>query len=208
MKKLRFVIIACALLLLCACEADVTQEKTTTLDGTSNSSATKETTTLPQKIEHIAQKLENGMLDNLDEYSDDEKEQIKQAVENDGYTLEYNDDGSGTLSNEEGEWIVGAGWVKNEYTDGVPEIDFADVTMGLEDKDSKGNYYMFLLRKANFLEVENYVETLEQAGFDNVETKTVNQQGDAVVFEAENAQGKRIELGYSSLGFTLKIYKK
>lgn len=207
MKKAGFVIAVCLLLFLCACEDSVVQNKTTNPDGTSTSSAIKETTTLPQKIEHIAQKLENGMLDNLDEYSDDEKEQIKQAVENDGYTLEYNSDGSGTLSNEEGEWTVGAGWVKNEYTEGVPEIDFANVTMGYEDKDSKGDYYMFLIRQANFLEVENYVETLEQAGFNKVETKTVNQHGNAVVFEAENDQGKRVELGYSSLGFTLKIYK-
>ncbi len=206
MKKVWLFLIVTSLLLLCAC-GDNSSEETPADKINTSSSVTPETTTLPQKIEHIAQKLENGMLDNLDEYSDDEKEQIKQAVENDGYTLEYNADGSGTLSNEEGEWTVGAGWVRNEYTDSVPEIDFADVTMSLEDKDSGGEYYMFLIRQANFLEVENYVETLEQCGFNKVETKTVIQEGNTVVFEAENAQGKRVELGYSSLGFTLKIYK-
>lgn len=207
MKKIGLVLIACALLLLCACQDNSAKEKNTSSNAVSTSSATKETTTLPKKIEHIADKLEKGMLDNLDEYSDDEREQIKQAVENDGYTLEFNADGSGTLSNEEGEWTVGAGWVKNEYTDGVPEIDFANITMSMEDSDSKGNHYMFLIRQANFLEVENYVETLEQCGFNKVDTKTVVQESNTVVFEAENAQGKRLELGYSSLGFTLKIYK-
>ena len=207
MKKIWFVFIACALLVLCACEDNSEQENNTSSNAASTTSSTKETTTLPKNIEHIADKLENGMLDNLDDYSDDEKEQIKQAVENDGYTFEYNDDGSGTLSNEEGEWTVGAGWVKNEYTDGVPEIDFANITMSLEDSDSKGDYYMFLIRQANFLEVENYVETLEQCGFNQVDTKTVIQESNTAVFESENAQGKRVELGYSSLGFTLKIYK-
>ncbi len=207
MKKVCLVLIMVALLSLCACRDNTAQEKTTDPQGTSTSSVTKETTTLPKKIEHIAQKLEKGMLDNLDEYSEDEKEQIKQAVENDGYTLEFNSDGSGTLSNEEGEWTVGAGWVKNEYTDGVPEIDFASITMSMEDQDSKGDYLMFLIRQANFLEVENYVETLEQCGFNDVDSKTVIQDGDTIVFEAANSQGKRVELGYSSLGFTLKLYK-
>lgn len=204
MKKVWLVILVLVLFLLCSCEGNNTQQTTSKADS---SSATQQTTTVPQKIEHVAQKLENGMLDNLDEYSDDEKDQIKQAVENDGYTLEFNPDGSGTLSNEEGEWTVGAGWVRNEYTETVPEIDFANITMSLEDKDSDGEYYMFLIRQANFLEVENYVETLEQCGFNKVETKTVIQESNTVVFEAENAQGKRVELGYSSLGFTLKLYK-
>ncbi len=206
MKKVLPLLLVVLLLLLCSC-ADESYEEKVTDESVTTSSTTKETTTLPKKIEHIANKLENGMLENLDEYSDEEKEQIKQAVENDGYTLEFNPDGSGKLSNEEGEWTVAAGWVKNEYTEGVPEIDFANITMSVEESDKKGNYYMFLIRQANFLEVENYIETLCQVGFDKVETKTIAQESNSAVFEAENSQGKRVEIGYSSLGFTLKIYK-
>lgn len=209
MKKILLLLIACAMLLLCACNQDTADGEEKSTESTAQSSASSEgSTTVPaQRIEHIAEKLENGMLENLDEYSDEEKEQIKDAVEKDGYTLEFKDDGSGVLSNEEGEWTVAAGWVENEYTEGIPEIDFGTVTMSLEDNDSKGNYYMFLIRQANFLEVENYVETLSQIGFNEVESKVVNQDGNAVVFVAKNSNGKRVELGYSSNGFTFKVYK-
>ncbi|MBQ8784356.1 MAG: hypothetical protein IJZ57_11360 [Clostridia bacterium] len=209
MKKILLLLIACAMLLLCACDEDTPKVEEDQNKSTSQSSApSEESTTVPsQRIEHIAEKLENGMLENLDEYNEEEKEQIKSAVEKDGYTLEFKDDGSGVLSNEEGEWTVAAGWVENEYTEGIPVIDFGTVTMSMEDEDSKGNYYMFLIRQANFLEVENYVETLGQIGYTDVISKVVNQSANAVVFEAQNSNGKRIELGYSSNGFTFKIYK-
>lgn len=209
MKKILLLLIACAMLLFCACDEDAPKVEEDQTKSTSQSSAPSEesTTVAPQRIEHIAEKLEKGMLENLDEYNEEEKEQIKSAVEKDGYTLEFNDDGSGVLSNEEGEWTVAAGWVENEYTEGIPVIDFGTVTMSMEDEDSKGKYYMFLIRQANFLEVENYVETLGQIGFTDVISKVVNQSANAVVFEAQNSNGKRIELGYSSNGFTFKIYK-
>lgn len=209
MKKILLLLVTAAVLLLCACNEDssLKNENSTQSSAESSSSAEQSTTVPPQRIEHIAEKLESGMLENLDEYSDEEKQQIKEAVEQDGYTLEFNDDGSGVLSNEEGEWTVAAGWVENEYTEGIPVIDFGAVTMSLEDNDSKGDYYMFLIRQASFLEVENYVETLGQVGFDDVESKVVNQDGNAVVFVAQNSAGKRVELGYSSNGFTLKLYK-
>ncbi|MBQ8227625.1 MAG: hypothetical protein IJZ88_01285 [Clostridia bacterium] len=209
MKKILLLLVTCAMLMLCACDEDTSQEKeNSTKSSSQNITSSESSTTVPsQRIEHIAEKLENGMLENLDEYSDEEKEKIKDAVEKDGYSLEFKDDGSGILSNEEGEWTVAAGWVENEYTEGIPVVDFGNVTMSLEDTDSKGDYYMFLIRQANFLEVENYVETLGQIGFNDVESKVVNQDGNAIVFVAENNNGKRVELGYSSNGFTFKIYK-
>lgn len=204
MKKTILLLLAVVMFLFSACEKKPPE---TDAESTDPSTTTKESTTLAQKIEHIADKLKNGMLENLEDYNEEEKEQIKQAVENDGYTLEFNEDGSGTLSSEEGEWTVAAGWVRNDYTDGVPEVDFANITMSMEDSDNRGNYYMFLIRQANYLEVENYVETLEGSGFDKVISKAMYQEGNTAVFEAENSEGKRVELGYSSLGFTFKIYK-
>ncbi len=209
MKKTVAFLLALCLLTFVGCSGDLSDgEKASSVDGETTTSTTVADATIPsQRIEHIAEKLEKGMLENFDGYSDEEKEQIKEAVEKDGYTLEFNDDGSGKLSNEEGEWTVAAGWVDNEYTRGVPEMDFAVITMSMEDSDNGGDYYMFLIRQADFLEVENYVETLCQVGFDNIETKVINQDVETIVFEAENKDGKGIELGYSSNGFTIKIYK-
>lgn len=207
MKKALLILSVVLLASLCACNKDSKPDSHSLPQTTTAATQTKPATTLPQRIEHIAQKLKEGRLESFDGYSDEEKEQIKQAVENDGYTLEFNADGSGSLSNEEGEWTVAAGWVKNEYTEGVPEVDFANVTMSFEGNDSKGDYYMLFMRQASYLEVENYVETLCQAGFDKIETKALNQEGQMIVFEAENKLGKRIEIGYSSNGFSMELYK-
>ncbi len=204
MKKTAVVLLAAVMLILCSCNGnpDTSEQKTTEPVTT-----TMSTTMPPKKAEHIAQKIEEGLVGDLNEYSEDEKEQIKDAAEKDGYTLEFKDDGSGVLSNEEGEWTVGAGWVENDYTASVPEMDFGVITMSVEESDSKGEYYMFLIRQADFFETENYVETLEQVGFNEVETKAVYQQSNSIVFIAENKSGKRVEIGYSPNGFTLKLYK-
>ena len=133
-----------------------TAVNTTAGSGTSYSDETSESTTLSQqKIEHIAESIEKGRFDTFDSYSDDEKEKIKQAVESDGYTLEYNPDGSGTLSNDEGSWFIGKGWVDNEFTQGVPAPDFGTVTMSAQDKDDNGDFYIFLLREVTAQEASD-----------------------------------------------------
>lgn len=209
MKKAALFLLVGIMILLCSCNSETpVAESTTSKNEESNTTSGSQATTIPpQRIEHIAEKIEQGMIENLDEYSDEEKEQIKEAIEKDGYTIEFKDDGSGVLSNEEGEWTVAAGWVNNDYTEGIPEIDYGEVTMSMEDEDQKGAYYMFLIRKADFLEVENYVETLEQVGFTKIESKVVEQSSNTIVFVASNSAGKLIELGYSQNGFTLKLYK-
>ncbi len=207
MKKLLVLFMVAVLLFLCACDDETTkqEEKTSTTTTTTTTAAS---TTIPsQRVEHIAQKLENGMLENLNEYNEEEKEQIKQAVEKDGYTLEFKEDGSGVLSNEEGEWTVAAGWVENEYTQGVPKVDFGAVTMSVEDEDDDGKYYMFLIRQAKFKEVENYIEQLELAGFNDIADKVLNEAGKMIVFNAKNPSGKLVSIGYSSNGFTIKLTK-
>ncbi len=196
MKKIVLLITVSLLLLLWGCNKN---------PGEQQSGTTTTTTDSHQKIQQAAEKVKNGNLGSFSEYSDEELEEIVSAVAKDGYSLEIKDDGSGILSNEEGEWIVGKGWVENEYTKGVPEIDFGEITMSVEDEDSQGKYYMFLIRSASFLEAENYVETLCQRGFDNIQDKVINQKGNMIVFNAQNDQGKKVSLGYSSNGFTLKL---
>ncbi|MGN1480047.1 MAG: hypothetical protein ACI4XH_09780, partial [Acutalibacteraceae bacterium] len=163
MKKIAAAVLpALMVLALCSCsdkaDGGDTTANTTASSGTSYSDETTEITTLAQqKIDHIAESIEKGRFSSFDGYSEQEKEQIKQAVENDGYTLEYNSDGSGTLSNDEGSWFVGKGWVDNEFTQGLPAPDFGTVTMSAQDKDDSGDFYIFLLREVTSQEAADYV---------------------------------------------------
>ncbi len=209
MKKLFVLILAFSLLCLCGCVKNANNDETATSKTTETTTASTASTTIhPQRIEHIAKKLEQGMIESFDGYSDEEKEQIKKAVEDDGYTLEYKSDGSAVLSNEEGEWTVAKGWVENEFTKGVPSVDFGMVTMSFSDVNSDGNeYYMFLIRQASYSQAKNYVEKLKAAGFTKVQSEANNEEGNIIVFEAYNADGKFIAVGFSSNGFTVQITK-
>lgn len=212
MKKLVLSVLLLTLIAFYGCGDNASNKKpqttVTTATTTVTTSGQMQTTTMsPQKVKHIANKLKNGMLENFDGCSDADKEAIKKAVAKDGYTLVFKDDGSGVLSNDEGEWTVAAGWVENEYTQGVPEIDFGIITMSVEDEDKQGKYYMFYIRQASFNEVKEYVELLEKTGFDIIEDKALNEEGSMVVFNSSNKEGKHISLGYSSHGLTLEITK-
>ncbi len=207
MKKLLALISAFCVLLLCGCNDNKNNENSGTTTTTSATAATSSSKAPSKKIEHIAQKLEQGMLESFEGYSDEEKEQIKQAVENDGYTLEFKEDGSGVLSNEEGAWTVAKGWVDNEITKGVPKVDFGMITMSFSDSDSNGEYYMFLIRQASYAQVKNYIEKLKTAGYTNVEDQADSKESNALVYVAKNQNGKRIAVGYSSNGFTVQISK-
>lgn len=164
------------------------------------------TTTMPEEdVSHIAKKIEDGRFDNFSSYNEKEKEKIKEYVEKDGYTLEYNPDGSGTLSNEEGSWFVGKGWADNEYTKGVPVIDFGTVTMSSEMEEGNGKYYIFLIRDASVYKVKEYVDAVSAAGFSDDGSSVLDIDSGVISFSGENDSGKRIEIAYSSYGFTVKI---
>lgn len=167
---------------------------------------TTTTTTMPEeKVSHIADKIEKGRFDSFDGYSDEEKQKIKEQVEKDGYTLEYNSDGSGTLSNEEGSWFVGKGWVDNEYTKGMPAVDFGTVTMSSEMDEGGEKYYIFLIRDTTAYKVQEYVEALKKAGFSETGKSESNPDAGVVTFIGENGNGQHVEAAYSANGFTLKI---
>ena len=169
---------------------------------------TEELTTLtPQRAQGVANEIEKGRFDNFDKYSDEDKELIKKSVEEDGYTLEYNSDGSATLSNEEGSWFIGTGWAENEYTEGMPKPDFGTVTMSAEDEEGGSKFYMFLIRNASAQQTADYVEKLEESGFVSTEEKIVDVDNGIIVFKGKNSTGKTVELGYSKNGLTIKIYK-
>ena len=219
MKKLTAVAL-CAALLLCFCACSGGKDENGKADGGKDDGGVfsniisgkifekTTTTTMPaEEASHLAQKIESGRFDSFDGYSDEEKEKIKNFVEQDGYTLEYNEDGSGTLSNEEGSWFVGKGWVDNEYTASVPPVDFGTVTMSSEYEEKGESYYIFLVKETSAATVQEYTEKLKAAGF----TEDVESQSDVdagiVTFCASNSGGKRVEAAYSSYGFTLKIFK-
>lgn len=210
MKKLICFSLLLVFVIMCGCGKAAQSQPDSTVGSTDSSttaSTQKTASDSHQKIHQAAERVKNGNMSSFEGYSDEELEKIVEAVEEDGYSLEIQDDGSGILSNEEGEWIIAKGWVENEYTKGVEPVNFGEITMSLEDEDSQGKYYMFLIRNADFLEVENYVETLCQTGFDNVTDKVINHSGKMIVFTAENDQGKKASIGYSSNGFTLKLTK-
>lgn len=166
-------------------------------------------TTMPQEeVSHVAKKLEKGRLGSFDSYSEEEKAEIKKQVEKDGYTLEYNEDGSGTLSNEEGTWFVGKGWVDNEYTVDVPPIDFGTVTMSSEYEEGGESCYIFLVRNVTAVRAQEYVDSLKAAGFSEVGENESNPDLGVVTFAGERSDGRHIEAAYSLNGFTVKIYTK
>lgn len=213
MKKLTALLFSVLLLMsFAACQKGETNgdsSKTSAANGSDVSSSAQQKTTVPeQRIDHIAQSIEQGQFEGFDRYTDGDKEKIKKAVEKDGYSLVYNDDGSGTLSNDEGSWFVGKGWVNNKFTDGLPKPEFGVITMSAQDKDDSGDFYIFLIRKASVKEVTDYVDKLETLGFKAQGEKVESIENGAVVFNAENEQGKKVEIAYSSNGFTYKIYVK
>ncbi len=169
---------------------------------------TEESTTLSsQRAENVARQIENGRFDNFKNYSDEDKALIKESVEKDGYTLEYNGDGTATLSNEEGSWFIGTGWTDNEYTKGLPAPDFGTVTMAAEDEEKGKAFYMFLIKNATAQQAADYVKKLEDAGFEPTQEKVVDVENSVIMFYGRNSGGKSIELGYTSKGLTVKIYK-
>lgn len=190
---------------MAACD-DSNSKGTTTTSASPQSSSTEPTTTLSeQRIDHIAKSIQEGQIGSFDDYNEEDKQRIKKAVEDNGYTLEYNEDGSGTLSNEEGSWFIAKGWVDNEYTKGIPKLDFGTITMSAEDSDKDGSFYIFLIRSANVKDVSDYVKKLEKSGFTSKGEKVEDLEAGIVNFIAENNSGKCVEIGYSSNGFTYKI---
>lgn len=165
------------------------------------------TTTMPEEeASHVASKIEDGRLDSFSSYNEEEKAKIKEYVEKDGYSLEYNSDGSGTLSNEEGSWYVGKGWVDNEYTEGVPPIDFGKITMSSEMEENDGKYYIFLIREASVYTANEYVEKVKAAGFADTGGSVCDVDSGIISYTGDDGNGKRVEIAYSSYGFTVKIF--
>ncbi len=215
MKKIIAVLSVLAVLLCCSsCKkgcadkpSGADEKKDSIFSGIfSDKKETTTTTTMPEEeASHLADKIEKGRFDSFDEYSDDEKEKIKEYVEKDGYSLEYNSDGSGTLSNEEGSWFVGKGWVDNEYTKGMPAVDFGTVTMSSEMDEGGEKYYIFLIRDTTAYKVQEYVEALKNAGFAEIGENESSPDLGIVTFIGENSDGHHVEAAYSGNGFTLKI---
>ena len=54
---------------------------------------------------------------------------------------------------------------------------------------------------------EKAMELLEKAGFTNADSKQIDVDAGVVMFDASNGAGKCVSVGFSSNGFTLKIYK-
>ncbi|MBQ7596624.1 MAG: hypothetical protein IJU45_08175 [Clostridia bacterium] len=212
MKKLLLLLLLLTAIsiLLSSCKVSGNNEADTSkTDSQSGTSAvTEESTTLsPQSAKGVARQIENGRFDNFNNYSDEDKALIKESVEKDGYTLEYNSDGTATLSNEEGSWFIGTGWADNEYTKGLPAPDFGTVTMSAEDEEKGKSFYIFLIKNATARQAADYVEKLEDSGFESTQEKTVDIDNNVVVFYGKNSNGKIVELGYTHNGLTIKIYK-
>lgn len=214
MKKFASLIFTAALLLcLCSCQKNesgsadsgIFSGVISKIDGGKEEKTT--TTTMPsEEASHLAEEIENGRFDSFDSYNKEEKEKIKEYVEKDGYTLEYNEDGSGTLSNEEGKWLIGKGWVRNDYTRGIPEIDFGEITMSTESVESGKDCYVFLVKKATPDNAQQYIKKLIAAGFKDTGESQLNADSGMVAFSGKDDSGRVIAAAYSSFGFTVKIF--
>lgn len=216
-KKTLAVISAMVLLLsLCACKRTGTESENTDtkedkgffsgIFSSDKKEAETTTTTIPaEEASHLAKKIENGRFGSFDDYGEEDKQKIKEYAEKDGYTLEYNEDGSGTLSNEEGTWFVGKGWVDNEYTDGVPPIDFGKITMSSECEENEKKYYIFLVKETSADRAKEYADSVKAAGFEEIGESVTDLDAGIVTFTGENESGKHIEIAYSGNGLTVKI---
>ena len=86
MKKLTALLFSVLLLMsFAACQKGETNgdsSKTSAANGSDVSSSAQQKTTVPeQRIDHIAQSIEQGQFEGFDRYTDGDKEKIKKAVE-------------------------------------------------------------------------------------------------------------------------------
>ena len=184
-----------------------TQQQTENVSESSTAEGAVTTTAIPeQRVEHVAESVEKGLISDFGQFSDADKKKIKEKIEEDGYTFEYNSDGSATLGNEEVTVVVGRGWEDNEYTKGIPEYTDGDITMGSNGSDSDGDFCIFLVRNSSAKEAIEYVGKLEEAGFKD-DNKEMSAEAAVVSFEGKNSEGRQVSVGYSSYGFTIKAYK-
>lgn len=198
-KTLAMISAALVILSFASCKKSADTQSTTAADASV-------TTTMPsEKASHLAKKIEDGHFDSFDGYNDEEKEKIKESIEKDGFTLEYNDDGSATVSNEEVTYFVGKGWVDNEYTKDVPPIDFGTITKSSEYDEEEEKFYIFLINDASAVNAQEYVDRLKDAGFKETGENESDVASGIVTFTGENEDGKRVEVACSPYGFTVKI---
>lgn len=215
MKKQRFLLLLLILpaisVLLASCKVSKISDpgsSTAAPSSQSASSGEKSTTLSSQRAQRVANDIEKGRFDNFDSYSDEEKEIIKKSVEDDGYTLEYNPDGSATLSNEEGSWFIGTGWTENEYTKGIPKPDFGTVTMSAEDEDGGEKFYIFLIKNASAEQVADYTGKLKEAGYTPSPESVIDIENGIISFDGKNSAGRSISIGYTvRTGMTVKLCK-
>ncbi len=200
MKKVLIVFSAFILMfLMTSCSKEKNKQKV--------EESTEPTALLEEEADYYAKKIAKGRLGSLKEFNEKEKAEIKKELENEGYTVVFNDDGSGLISNEDGQWYIGKGWNDTDYTDGVPAVDFGTITMSSEEKDNQGNSYIFLVRDVTSNQAADYVEKLKKAGFEEQPGSAVDAKSGVVQFIGKNKSGKTVNVGYSSRGFTVRIYK-
>ncbi len=136
------------------------------------------------------------------------KEQIAQleadAAAN-GYEIQWDDDGSMVIAQEDGNTIaLNGNWPDNEYTKAVPEPNIS-ITASSNDDSS----FTVIFGSTTKEEIQDYANQLKNAGF----TEDANTQDQAIegmdifLYSAHNSDGLYIELMYTGAQNVLTISK-
>ena len=157
----------------------------------------------------------NGSTDTiygqLDEAS---KQQIISDLAKDGYEASYGTDGSVTIVDPDGTWVVkdadggegqiGGDWPDNEFTKLIPKPDF-ELFAANTETDSFSVAFM----SATIEQIKDYAAKVKAAGFNINEEVEVHEAMGMVIysFTAENADGYTIEITSANGTSALTISK-
>lgn len=159
------------------------------------------------RLHSAANEIADGLFTgDLSDFSDEEKSMIKSYLLDRNFKIEFNDDGTANLSRAGNEWLVSNKWIKNSYTEGVPEQTIGTVTMSMESLKEKNEPEFIIMVKSNDVEdaFEKYKETLVDAGFKS--TGGAIYEGDEV-FEGVKDGKKHIRISLSGKGYIITIKK-
>lgn len=161
MKRISAFIIAVLLLFsLCSCKSNVEQ---TIPENTETGEYTE--------MRRVALAIENKTFTGkFDKYTAEQKEEISSYLKRTKYNITYKDDGSAEIEHRGKKWLIGIGWVQNEFTEGIPEPKLGDFAQVTPDPRGDGKAIFFLIKATGSENFEQYVKRLNEAGFETVGT--------------------------------------
>lgn len=189
---------------LCSCRSGKKADGSDSAVSPAHSSArANEDIRLHSTANEIADGLYTGSLSDL---SNEEKETIRSYLFDRNYKIEYKEDGTAELTRAGEKWIVTNKWIKNRYTQDVPEQTIGTVTMATEDLKTSGiPMFVIMIKSSGDADAyEKYKKSLIDSGFVSVGGEY---NDDSDVFVAVKDNKIKIRISFTGKGYLLKIIK-